>query len=425
MRRYRSTTTRLAGLLAVLVLAPLAGLGVVSAPGAEAVPPVSSAPPVRATIGGHPVWAHFANPLAHDGRDKTILNEVVRLIDNAPAGSTIRGTIYSLSVQPVAKALVAAEERGVTVLVAFDGKNETLAGTALSIARELPNRRFCTYPPAAYDSATRAGGGCVSTSDDGIMHSKFFTFTATTDPTGVRRSNVAWFGSANMTYASGSDQSNNAITVYGDAALTAGLNKNFADLWNRRHFGGNDYYNAKSNRGYYKSATATVYASPEGRRQTDTIVSRLNDVKPNANCQVRIGMNLVTAGRPALLKLVKKLRSKKCRVWMAVGTSGGKIDMTRSVYDALIKAGVNIRRVPAVHDKYFLVYGKFGKSYQYRVHTGSQNWTASALNNNDEIFVKMASESTKSHPLYNGFLAHFNDAWNAGRTCVKGGYPCK
>ena len=61
--------------------------------------------------------------MAHDGRDDTIHDEVVRLIDNAPAGSTIRGTIYSLSVQPVAKALVAAQGRGVTVLVLIDGKN--------------------------------------------------------------------------------------------------------------------------------------------------------------------------------------------------------------------------------------------------------------------------------------------------------------
>ena len=75
---------------------------------------------------------------------------------------------------------------------------------------------------------------------------------------------------------------------------------------------------------------------------------------------------------------------------MAVGSSGGKIEMDRGVYDALTKAGVGIRRAPAVHDKYFLVYGKFGSRYEYRVYTGSQNWSGSALNTNDEIFVKMA-----------------------------------
>lgn len=425
MRRHRSAATRLAGLVALLVLVPLLGIAEVGVPRAEAAPASAATPAVRATIAGRPVWAHFANPQSHDGRDETILDEVVRLIDNAPAGSTIRGTIYSLSVQPVAKALVAAERRGVTVLVLSDGKNQALTGKALSIAAQLSNHRFCGYLPAEYESPTKAGGGCISTSDSGDLHVKMFTFSSTADPNGVRRSDVAWFGSANMTYASGSDQSNNAITVYGDAALVTGLNKYFTDLWNRRHYTGNDYYNAKSGRGYYQASTATVYASPEGRGQTDTVVARLNDVKPNANCQVRIGMNFVTSGRPAMLKLIKKLRAKKCQVWMVIGSSGGKIEMDRGVYDALMKAGVNIRRTPAVHDKYFLVYGKFGKRYEYRVYTGSQNWSASALNTNDEIFVKMAPELAAGHPLYDGFRAHFDNTWRFGRTCVKGGHPCR
>ncbi len=421
MRSYRGAAVRLSAVWALIVLAPLFGVGVSARP-AEATPTV---PAVQATIAGYPVWAHFTNPLAHEGRDDTIHNEVVRLIDSSPAASTIRGTIYSLTVQPVAKALIAAQNRGVTVLVLIDGKNLTVTGQALSIARQLGNHRYCGYPAAAYESPARAGGGCISTSDSGDLHTKMFTFSSTTDPTGAKRSNVAWFGSANMTYASGSDQFNNAITVYGDAALTAGLNRNFADLWNRRHYAGNDYYDAASGRGYYKAATATVYASPEGRGQTDTVASRLNDVKPNASCQVRIGMNFVTSARPALLRLVKDLRTKKCQVSMVIGTSGGKIEMDRSVYDVLTKAGVGIRRAPAVHDKYFLVYGKFGSRYEYRVYTGSQNWSGSALTTNDEIFVKMAPESTSSHRLYDGFRAHFDDTWRAGRSCVKGGYPCR
>lgn len=423
MRLHRPPATRLAAFWALVLIIPMLAVAA-SAPPAEAET-TDKATGVRATIAGYPVWAHFTNPLAQEGRDDTIHDEVVRLIDNAPAGSTIRGTIYSLSVQPVAKALVAAQDRGVTVLVLIDGKNLPSTGAAMTIVKKLRTHRFCGYPAAAYESRTRSGGACISTSDAGDLHTKMFTFTSTTDPDGVRRSHVAWFGSANMTYASGSDQFNNAITVYGDAALSAGLNKNFADLWNRRHYRGNDYYDGASRRGYYRARTATVYASPEGRGQTDTVVSRLNDVTPNASCQVRIGMNFVTAARPSLLRLVKDLRAKKCRVWMAVGSAGGKIEMDRGVYDVLTKAGVSIRRTPDLHDKYVIVYGRFGSRYEYRVYTGSQNWSGSALTTNDEIFVKMAPESTTSHRLYDAYRAHFEDAWRAGRTCAKGGYPCR
>ncbi|HEU5484175.1 MAG TPA: phospholipase D-like domain-containing protein [Microlunatus sp.] len=418
MRPSRGVAARLAILCSLIVLAPLICAGVMTAP-------ADAASPVRATVAGRQVWAHFTNPAAHDGRDDTIHDEVVRLIENAPAGSTVRATIYSLSVQPVAKALVAAEKRGVTVLVLIDGKNASQTGAALTIVRQLRNVRFCGYPAAAYEKKTRAGGGCISTSDDGDLHVKMFTFTATTDPTGAPRTDVSWFGSANMTYASGSDQFNNAITVYGDAALAGGLNRYFADLWNRRHYPRNDYYNGPAKRGYYVAPTATAYASPEGRGQTDTVVSRLNDVTPNANCQVRIAMNFVTAGRPSLLKLVKSLRAKKCRVWMTVGSSGGKIEMDRSTYDSLTKAGVWIRRVSHVHDKYVLIYGKFDGRYEYRVYTGSQNWSASALATNDELFVKMAPETGSNHRLYDGFRAHFDDAYRIGRACVKGKYPCR
>ena len=387
---------------------------------------VAAAPPaVQASIAGQSVWAHFTNPRAHEGRDATIHDEVVRLVEGAPAGSAIRGTIYSLTVQPVAKALVAAERRGVIVQILMDGDNETSLSPAVAIIKELSSVRFCTYDSAAYGAADRAGGACVSTSDDGDLHVKMFTFSRTTDPNGVLRSDVSWFGSANMTYASGSDQSNNAVTVYGDAALARGLNAYFGDLWNRRHYRGDDYYDFRSGRGYYPARAASVYASPEGRGQTDTVVSRLNDLTPNARCQMRIGMSFVTSARPDLLRLIKETAAKGCRVSMVVGSSRGAIRMPRDVYTELVRAGVSLRRTAQVHDKFFAVYGKYGRRYQYRVYTGSQNWSASALTSNDEIFVKLAPESGSSHPLYDGFSQHFRNAWEAGTTCTAANYPCR
>ena len=380
---------------------------------------------MQASIAGQSVWAHFTNPRAHEGRDATIHNEVVRLVAGAPAGSTIRGTIYSLSVQPVAKALVAAERRGVKVQILMDGDNEASLSPAVAIIKELSSVRFCTYDAAAYGAADRTGGGCISTSDDGDLHVKMFTFTQTTDPAGALRSNVSWFSSANMTYATGSDQSNNAVTVYGDAALARGLNAYFSDLWNRRHYVGDDYYDFRSGRGYYPARAATVYASPEGRGQTDTVVSRLDDLTPNTRCQMRIAMSFVTSARPHLLRLIKANAAKGCRVSIVVGSSRGAIRMPHDVYAELVGAGVSVRRTAQVHDKFFVVHGKFGRRYQHRVYTGSQNWSSSALTSNDEIFVKLAPEYGSSHPLYDGFSQHFQDAWEAGTTCTIANYPCR
>jgi phosphatidylserine/phosphatidylglycerophosphate/cardiolipin synthase-like enzyme len=378
----------------------------------EVQPLVASA---RATLAGYPVWAHFSNP--RTGRDYTIITELRRLIDAAPPGSGIKGSIHSISIDEVAAALVNAKNRGVGVQVVVDGKNAASTDPAIPLIRQLTHR-FCTN--------ANGGRSCISTSADGDMHTKMFTFTATTDPTGTARTNVSWFGSSNLTYATGPDAFNNTVTVYGDATLMNGLNANFADMFAQRHYAGNDYYDSASGRGYYQAAAADAYASPERAGQTDTIVTRLNDVTPDANCRLRIGMANVTTGRPELVDQVKRYRSGGCQVWMVVGGSATDgIDMSQSVYNDLLGAGVKIRRMDKVHDKFFLVYGRYGSAYQYRVYTGAQNWTQDALSENDEIFVKMAPESGATHPLYDGFYAHFNDAYNDGRTCSTSNYPCR
>jgi phosphatidylserine/phosphatidylglycerophosphate/cardiolipin synthase-like enzyme len=371
------------------------------------------------TLGGKLVWAHFNNPPAFAGRDYTITDELKRLINAVPAGGTIRGAIHSLSMTDVADALLAAQNsRGVTVYLVLDGKNEPSTGAAVTTIRNIANHRFCTN--------SNGGDGCISTSVDGNMHTKMFTFSQTKDPSGVLRSNVSWFGSANLTNASGTDAFNNTITVYDADTLYAGLNANFSDMYNRRHYTNNDYYDSASGRGYYLTNPADVYASPEGPGQTDTIVTRLNDVTPDTNCRLRIGMSFVTTGRPELLAQVKRMKAGGCAVWMVVGTDEtGGISMSQSVYNELLDAGVAIRRRDKVHDKFFAVYGKYGTSYAWRVYTGSQNWSQDALNENEEIFVKLAPETGTVHPIYDAFYTHFNDAYNGGVTCSRSNYPCR
>lgn len=370
------------------------------------------------TVGGKLVWAHFNNPPAFGGRDYTITEELKRLINNTPAGGSIRGAIHSLSIDGVADALLAAQTRGVSVSVVLDGKNATSTDPAVVTIKKLTHHRFCTN--------SNGGGGCIGTGAAGNMHTKMFTFSQTTDPSGTARPYVSWFGSANLTYASGTDAFNNTVTVYDAATLYDGLNANFSDMWNRRHYANNDYYDSASGRGYYQANPADAYASPEAIGQTDTIVTRLNDITPDTSCRVRIGMSFVTSGRPELLTQIKRLKAGGCAVWMVVsGNATDGIDMAQSVYNELLDAGVAIRRKDKVHDKFFLVYGKYGTSYLYRVYTGSQNWSQDALNENEEIFVKMAGESGSVHPLYDGFYTHFNDAYNNGVTCSRSNYPCR
>ena len=77
-----------------------------------------------------------------------------------------------------------------------------------------------------------------------IMHTKLFTFSTTKDPNGVLRDHVVWFGSANMTHATGAKTFNNTITIYGDQELYQSVNGYFAHLFDQKHYAGNDYYDA-------------------------------------------------------------------------------------------------------------------------------------------------------------------------------------
>jgi phosphatidylserine/phosphatidylglycerophosphate/cardiolipin synthase-like enzyme len=388
------------------LLVPLLGSAGTTGEAAAAAPAY-----VGVTVGGYRTYAHFNNPDNPDGYDTTITDEVQRLIDDTPAGETIRGHIYSLGLRNIAAALLNAQTRGVTVYISLDQQNDNKRKVADDI-RKLDHHHFCTKG---------AGHACISDADGSIAHPKFFTFSKTLDPTGGLRSDVSWFGSANMTETSGTNQFNNAITVYGDGALFAGL-VTFAEAMYDQPYRGTDFYDADSGRGRYVGAAATAYASPEKRGQTDIIVSRLNDMTPDASCRLRIGMAFVRESRPALVELVKEFRSKGCRVWMVIGAEKHRMTMDESVYQELIAAGVKIRRAGGkdVHDKFFLAYGKFGSTSQYRVYTGSENWSSRALNKNDELFVKMAPETKASHPLYRAFVHHFDDAYEGGKTGLGG-----
>ena len=370
------------------------------------------------TLGGRLVWAHFNNPPAFGGVDPTITTEVKRLIDATPSGASIRGAIHSLSNQGVAEALVAAQTRGVNVSIVLDGKNATTGFAAVETIKQLAQHKFCTN--------ANGGGGCIGTGAAGNMHTKLFTFSQTRDPQGVLHSDVSWISSANLTGASGTEAFNNSVTLYDATSLFEGLNANFADMWNRRHYAANDYYDSASGRGYYQANPADAYASPEAVGQTDTLVTRLNDLTPDAQCRVRMGMSFVTAGRPELLAQLKRMKAGGCSIWMVVsGNATDGIDMASSVYTALLDAGVALRRKDKVHDKFFAVYGKYGASYAYRVYTGSQNWSQDALNENEELLVKLAPETGSVHPLYDAYSAHFNDAYNTGVTCTRSNYPCR
>jgi hypothetical protein len=355
----------------------------------------------RATLAGYPTWFFFTRPdrpcrsTADPGVDMNAIDELTRLIGTVPAGGRIDGHIFSISVDSVAKALLDAQTRGVDVRMSMDGGVAASTDTAkINYLDKLTKKVYCTHSN---------NQSCIATADDAISHTKLFTFSTATAPDGAVSSNVVWFGSANQTYASGARLYNNTVTVYGEASLYTQLRTYLDELYAQRRFA--DYYDPDSGRGHLLAAAADIYVSPEV--QTDLVVNRLDDVTPDSSCRVRVMQASVRDSRLDVVSRLAAMKRGGCQIWVVSDT------VEPAALAALKAAGISVRHMP-IHDKSFIVYAKFGTTYQYRVYSGSQNLSGSAAHKYDEIFVKLAPETGTTHPIYDAYYTHFNDAYNSG-----------
>jgi hypothetical protein len=370
------------------------------------IPVAAAATPVpgcvaHASLAGYSTWFFFTRPdrpcrgVAGSGTDMNAIYELTRLIDSVPAGGRIDGHIFSITVDAVAKALFDAQTRGVDVRMSMDGDVASSIDTAkTSYLDRLTKKVYCTH------SNNRS---CISTADGAISHTKLFAFSTATAPDGVVSNDVVWFGSANQTYASGARLYNNTVTVYGEVSLYTQLRAYLGELYaQQRHA---DYYDPGSGRGHLLAAAADVYASPEA--QTDLVVNRLDDITPDASCRIRVMQASVRDSRLDVVERLAKMKRGGCQVWVVSAT------VEPDALAALHAARIPVHRMP-IHDKSFIVYAKFGSAYQYRVYSGSQNLSGGALHKYDEIFVKLAPEAGATHPVYDAYYTHFNDAYNTG-----------
>ena len=358
----------------------------------------------KGTLGGRTAWIHFARPdnpcrgKAGSGRDRHILLELKRLIDSVPQGGRIDGHIFSISVPWVAKALLDAQARGVTVYISTDGQMADAKNKAKTdFLDKLTHHVYCK----------QAGNhACISTAPSGISHTKLFVFSKATAPDGQVASDVVWFGSANETYSSGMELYNNTVTIYGATDLYGRFRGYLDDLYTRKRT--TDYYDPGSGRGHLLSGPADVYVSPEA--QTDLIVNRLDDIAPDANCRIRVMEASFRASRTVVVDELAKLEASGCKVYVI------SHNVAPSALAKLHAAGIKPHDT-RVHDKAIIVYAKFkggATGYEYRVFTGSHNLSNGSAHEFDEIFVKLDAERGASHPIYDAYVRHFNDAYAIG-----------
>ena len=353
----------------------------------------------RGTLAGRDVWVHFTRPLApcrptannDPGIDTHIIAELVRLIESVPDGGRIDGNIFNLTNRKVAAALLRAQdERNVTVRISMNG--------SLRQANHAPKTQFLDKIVRRVYCGGTARKSCIGAADGSIAHTKLFVFSSAKAPDGTPYNNVSWFGSANQTRASGMKTFNNTVTIYGAGGLYDGFRKYLDDMFEERRQ--LDYF--EGGRGSITAGPADAYASPE--RDHDLVVRRLREITPDDNCDIRVMQSSIRDSRMAVVRKLVRMKEDGCRIRIVAST------IEPNALAALKAAGLQPRK-RRVHDKVFVVHGKYGSAYRYRVYTGSHNLSGSANRKYDEILVKLAPEAGNQRPVYDAFVRHFDDAF--------------
>lgn len=363
-------------------------------------------------VGAQSIETVYAHPPA-GGTDRTILDRLIQMIEDTPAGGAIHATIFRLNDIPARDALVAANNRGVVVHVVHNGR-DVADGIAATLSRNAPIglgpwHRWTGRP---YDPTSDIEDfGAIATGDGSDMHTKLFLFSATRDPDRQLRKHVSWWSSANLSDRSGTAKSNNTVVVYDDPVLFDGFRHRLWDLmWHAVHFPNNDFYDASSDRGMFLGSPATktkVFCSPQ--QSTDLWIGRLGSVVAEPGARVDVAQARFVDRRLVVAERLASMAQQGAAVRVLVSANPALLGPT--VRQRLLDAGIALR-TSNIHDKLVLVDARHGVSTGRRkiVFSGSHNFNYDATYRNDEILVK-----TFNDELYDDMLgAHFEPIWAAG-----------
>jgi len=315
-----------------------------------------------------------------NGRDTTIEDRIIALIEAARPGSRIRVALYTFTRNSAADALIAAAGRGVDVRVILDGGADGLGSEVRNLTSGLGASRvhLCDAP----------GRACIGT---GIMHHKTFLFSALLDGS----TNVLMQASHNLTTRQLKEH-NNAVIIRGDAALFAAYEGTWNDLW--ADVENANYYHVEDG-----DLRTRAYFFPRSSGP-DTAVSILDNVRCDASARIRVAMAFFTNARRAVAQALASRAREGCDVRAVVGDSS--IPIGSSVRSNLTAGGVVLTPYPTrsgwdLHSKYLLIDAPYAGSTAHRrlVFTGSHNWTGAALRSNDETLLRVEDDAVFSDYL--------------------------
>lgn len=371
----------------------------------------------------------FNDPLGTVDQQHAIRTRLIELTDAAVRGSTIKVAVYHVWEAPVVDALVRAKERGVHVQILLDESsrsdrpaNPSYATLKSALGTDTGKSSFVALCPPKKSCLGDPRYG------QSIMHNKFWLFSQVQ-------------GAKNVVVQTTSNATPSAHTKFFNDALLLPDNPTMYDAY-ADYFGemlGKDW-----RRWDYRTVSSGLYKAYFFPRsgtvnETDTMYSVLNNVQ--CTYKDASGATKHTKVRAAIFKITRqqiadKLVSLK-KAGCSVSILYAETDSARSqngrkgTWETLHKSGgpsvrcYNDDRDPLhpgqklttpyiIHTKYLLIDGVYDGKRNKISFTGSQNYTAPALRENDEAVVKVDDDAV--HDTYRGHFDRSRSvAWPGSR----------
>jgi phosphatidylserine/phosphatidylglycerophosphate/cardiolipin synthase-like enzyme len=368
--------------------------------------------PWRPSTGGF-----FNNPWGNQDGKFRIERQIVGAIRHAKKGSHIRIAVYSFDRVNVAKALIAAHERGVRVQVLHNDHQYTEA------MRMLKRRLGTNREKKSWDYTCKLG--CRS--KQGVLHDKIYLF----EHTGGAR-NVVMTGSANLTRNATVHQFNDLLVRNGASRLYTAFHDLFREL--KRDRKASPLYQRKDLPPSYR---LWVLPHPHTVKKNDPIMRVLSGVRChgandgtgiNGRTKIRVSMHSWNGDRGVYIaKRLRHLYAHGCniKVMWALAGSGMKRAIGKETKRGSIRRHANgyntdcdaLREVDMYsHQKYMTISGHYGGDRSASlVFTGSSNWTPQGISG-DELILR-----AKGRGLVRAWNTNFSYIWTYRSRPVGGG----
>ena len=370
----------------------------------------------------------FNDPTSSEpSRKYAVSNEFDRLVRGAAPGSTIKLSMYDITLEKEARLLVEAAKDpkrqvhvqvvtdGTSVIFPAKGGHPSKGNQAYGILKKglgTDTRKaswLVTCPYEIHGSGTHktlTTHACIGDRRKrAINHTKFAVFSRTGGKT-----DVTYVTSGNLTLGSGPYAWNNAVTLDGDVTTYKAYSGFHSDLAHRRKVPRNDYFSYRRPKA---GSLGRAYFFPEGGNDPTGDIDSRTDVVANFLNKVSCAGNRTT-GTPGTHHTIVRAavawwsRPNIARKLWALDNAGCDVEvaMTRDAFDAKVlgimtnpygarHGGVKVHYFPNlehdyVHSKYLLVEGTYKNKPDTRVvWTGSHNFTGTALRTFDETTLQL------------------------------------